>query len=221
MSKLLTFFDGLLARLPQGRPRLPGITPNLDYSSEERTVFVLDHSGSMGDQDYPPSRLEAGVAAIGEYVAARLKSGAYDTMAAVIFDSMAEVICPETSLNEATRNILGPLSRVKPDGGTDIEQGLVAADAILEVWPDDVLKRIILLTDGHGGTPEQRSHQVKEHGIIIDVIGIGGSPADVNEWSLRQVASVISGETRYRFIGDRHTLLNHFRKIATDLAWVR
>ena len=34
----------------------------------------------------------------------------------------------------------------------------------------------------------------------LDIIGIGGSPADVDEDSLRRMASVVNGEIRYWFI---------------------
>ena len=48
----------------------------------------------------------------------------------------------------------------------------------------------------------------------IDVIGIGGSPADVNEAQLKQVASVVDGKLRYWFIRDVGSLQRRFEALA-------
>ena len=77
---------------------------------------------------------------------------------------------------------------------------------------------IVLLTDGdHNcpGFPRDWANRLKGSGVIIDCIGIGGSPSDVNEHLLRDIASIDeSGRPRYRFIADSDSLLLEFREMA-------
>ena len=61
---------------------------------------------------------------------------------------------------------------------------------------NDVVRGIILLTDGHGGHPLRTADDLKSRGVVIDVIGIGPSPSAVDEKLLKKVASVIEGESR-------------------------
>ena len=132
MSTNLVFIDQLRERLQHGAPSLPDSPSRpAEPPGHEHTVFALDRSGSMGDGDYPPSRLEAGVAAIGEFITARLDLGSDDLVAAVVFDSAATVVCAKTHLRCAEHDILRPLSEVHPYDGTDIGQGLIAAETLL------------------------------------------------------------------------------------------
>ncbi|VGO16002.1 hypothetical protein PDESU_04591 [Pontiella desulfatans] len=77
---------------------------------------------------------------------------------------------------------------------------------------------IILLTDGdHNcpGFPRDWGGRLKDSGVVIDCIGIGGSSSDVNECLLKDIASIDeSGRPRYRFIDDRDALLMEFREMA-------
>jgi len=52
------------------------------------------------------------------------------------------------------------------------------------------------------------AEDLKARGVVIDVIGIGDQPDNVDEKLLRKVASVIDGETRYQFIKDQQTLVS-------------
>ena len=218
----LAFIDKLRKRLPGSKNYLHGsLEAPAHHRNPERIVFVLDQSGSMGDSDYPPTRLRAGIAATGEFLTAKIESGTNDIVGLVVFCERAKVLCTETPLSKVHKNILKPLSKIEPDDGTDIEQGLIAAGKLIPEREDGYVKRIVLLTDGHGGRPERTAEKLKNRGIVIDVIGIGGVPSAVNERSLRKVASVVNGECRYRFIGDRAALLAHFKKIATDLVKIR
>lgn len=79
---------------------------------------------------------------------------------------------------------------------------------------NDVVRRIVLLTDGHGGEPLRTAEDLKSRGVVIDVIGVGSNPSRVDEKLLRKVASVIEGETRYRFIKDQQTLVGHYTQLA-------
>ena len=83
---------------------------------------------------------------------------------------------------------------------------------------DNTIKRIILLTDGeHLGkiSPIDIARKLKGIGVIIDCIGIGGSPKDVDEKLLKQIASRNQdGSVRYCFIGDQQKLLRKYRSLA-------
>ena len=210
----IALVDKLRKRLPGGRRSLPGRAYG---AGQEKIIFLLDRSGSMSMPDYPPTRFLAGAAAVEEFISARRKAHAYADFGLVVFESTAMIICEGCPLDKAHSEILVPLSATKTTGGTDIALGLTETHRIHAQREDVSLKRTILLTDGFGNAPENVARQMKRDGIVIDVIGIGGSPDAVNEASLREVASVIDGVCRYRFIGDRNSLVEHFRTIATDL----
>ena len=79
-------------------------------------------------------------------------------------------------------------------------------------------RRIILLTDGeHNGIskPEKVADRLKSAGIVIDCIGIGGTPKDVDEARLKRIASRNpDGSIRYCFIGDQQKLLRKYQTLA-------
>ncbi len=83
---------------------------------------------------------------------------------------------------------------------------------------DNTTKRIILLTDGeHLGSsnPVNIADKLKAIGVVIDCIGIGGSPKDVDEELLKQIASRNpDGSIRYCFIGDEDKLLQKYSSLA-------
>ena len=83
---------------------------------------------------------------------------------------------------------------------------------------DKTTKRIIMLTDGeHLGddNPTNIATRLKKAGVIIDCIGIGGSPKDVDEKLLKQIASRnADGSIRYCFIGDQQKLLRKYQTLA-------
>ena len=79
-------------------------------------------------------------------------------------------------------------------------------------------KRIIMLTDGeHNGfsNPEKVADRLKDSGVIIDCIGIGGTPEDVDENLLKKIASRDrNGSIRYCFIGNKQSLLRKYETLA-------
>ncbi len=103
-------------------------------------------------------------------------------------------------------------------GGTDITAGLEVARDNFEWQRGGVVRRIILLTDGQGGNPLWTADDLKSHGVIIDVIGVGKNPSVVNEKLLRKVASVIQGESRYRFIKNAKGLVEHYTTLSGKTA---
>ena len=80
------------------------------------------------------------------------------------------------------------------------------------------LRRIILLTDGDynkGGSPMRAARRLKDKGVIIDCIGIGGSPDEVEVEKIEEVASRNpNGSLRYCFIGDQESLIKKYESLA-------
>ncbi len=191
-------------------------------SEPEYCVLVFDVSGSMLCADYRPSRIQAALDSGLEFTQAKLLARRPDTISIVLFDDKAKVVCRDVSLDEAVK----VLRNLKDDpdvigGGTDINAGLLAAEDLFRKTTKDRRKRVVLLTDGHGGEPVPTGKRLQASGVLVDVIGVAGHPGAVAETELRQVASVIKGVSRYRYIGNREELLQHFKTIATDLMRVK
>lgn len=215
----IQLLNTLLRRMNAGEEAIEVYEPFA--SGPEHCILVFDRSGSMADDDYPPSRLQAAFDAGLEFVDAKLSAGLTDLISIVMFDTYANAECQKKPPDEAAR-VLRYLKRMcQVGGGTDINSGFTEAEQQLRRSPRDFRKRIILLTDGHGGDFMQTGHRLLKAGVMIDIIGVAGKPSDVAEEDLRKVASVINGVNRYRFIGNRAELLQHFKNIATDLVQVK
>ena len=141
-----------------------------------------------------------------------------DEIGLVAFDDHPHVILDLCPLKSDKPQILAAIQSLSIHGGTDINVGLKAARDMFDWARTDVVRRIVLLTDGHGGHPMRTANELKERGVVIDVIGVGDSPHNVDEKLLRKVASVIEGETRYRFIKDQQTLVAHYTQLANKTA---
>ena len=210
--------DSLLKRLGAGPQAQPVQGPCA--SGRERSVLIFDRSGSMSFEDYPPTRLLAAFDAGMEFITARKGRGLPDLVSIILFDTEAEFICQDIHLNEAGKVLTSLKEQAEIGGGTDINSGLIAAERHFHHALQGYKNRIVLLTDGHGGNPVRTGKRLREAGVVIDIIGVAGEPILVAEEQLRQVASVINGISRYRFIGNRAELLRHFQSIATDLMQV-
>lgn len=185
------------------------------------TVIVQDVSGSMGDDDYAPTRLDGGRQASLEYYAARRKLGYDDRISMVAFNHKAQVILRSLGLNHE-QQFRTALQKLTADGGTDIAKGLYAASGIFDKSPESQrLRNVILLSDGHDGKPLNISETLKSrYQAEIDVVGIGGDPSAVDEQLLRQIATTDpDGRNHYRFIRDTESLRQHYRQLATGIMW--
>jgi len=132
-------------------------------------------------------------------------------------------LCPLVSMSEAAL-LKAQLACLTPDDGTDLASGLKAArDLFRKAGPNsgDRLRRVLLLTDGHGGNPKRVAQTLKtDMAVLLEVIGIGGDPTEVNEELLRQVATTDeTGFTHYWFIDDTSRLVQHYEALATGLVW--
>lgn len=192
-----------------------------DRSPPRDTAAVLDISGSMGAPDYPPTRLRGGIDATLTYIDTRRKLCPSDRIALVSFNHAAQVVLPLGPITE--RKMIGrALRRLRDSGGTDLAEGLRAAARLFtDKRPGGRRRHVILLTDGQGGEPLEMAAELKERlGVVIDAVGIGGSPDEVDEALLRQVATTDpDGYCHYRFIKDAQTLSEHYTQLAQSILW--
>jgi uncharacterized protein YegL len=187
-------------------------------------VFVVDSSGSMDDADFKPSRLEGAKMAVQATIEMRRAVSKDDRVAIVSFTEQAKVLCELTDIIKTGRAI-DRLAGLEASGGTDIAAGLNAVRDILMCDPliglGPRLRRVLLLTDGHGGEPLKIASELKTRGqVFIAVVGVGGDPSSVNEKQLRRVATTDrDGFNHYRFIKDTSTLVEHYKSLASGLVW--
>jgi Mg-chelatase subunit ChlD len=173
----------------------------------------------MNSKDYSPSRLQAAKDAAVEYVMTLASQKKRSQVAVISFGDGAGVIVPLTDINHY-QIIVNSIRSISTHGGTNIGAGLEQAMEILANCLGGQ-RQVILLTDGGGRCPLDIPKKLKEeYKATIDVIGIGGSPKDVDEDLLRKIATTDpDGANHYRFIKDAHTLKQHYRQLATGLAW--
>jgi Mg-chelatase subunit ChlD len=180
-------------------------------------VLTLDISYSMDDSDYPPSRLHGAIQAAMGFLKQLEKSNPKAWAGIVTFAGSARVVAPPAPVHERREALQRQLRGLSTDACTNIGAGLQEADRVLSAVNCRGFGRIILLTDGHsneGPDPQQVASQMKKREVQLDIVGIGGSPDDVDEPRLKRMASVVNGELRYWFIRDTTTLIRKFESLA-------
>lgn len=199
-------------------PRPESSLPPPASGPREVAVLVIDRSESMSEDDYHPTRLDAAKQAGLGFIGVKAERAPQDLVAGVWFCGYADELMPPTVASSAHAAWEDATADLDPFDGTCIGAGLTQARRILVRSSYSYLvRRVILLTDGHSLDPHREAEQLKDTGVVIDAIGIGGSPADVNEHDLKRVASVVDGRPRYRFIRTADELFEYFRRLATDL----
>lgn len=185
----------------------------------EQTVFIIDVSGSMDERyDARWTKLDAAKRANATMVVEKQQIDPLDEIGIVTFHRKAKTLLPLSPIQTHKRQILTALQGLRADGGTDINAGLTQAQKLFSFFRSRVVRRFVLLTDGQGGHPLRTADKLKKRGVIIDVIGVGPDPSRVDEDLLKQVASVVEGECRYRFIKDQQTLVAHYTQLAAKTA---
>lgn len=188
-------------------------------TQREHAVSVTDVSSSMnGIYDGQIVKVEAAKRAGISMILNKAQIDPYDEIGIVSFETRAQQILPICPIHSHKSQIIQAVQSLKAYGGTDINEGLKVARDMFDWKRNDIVRRIVLLTDGHGGYPLFTADDLKSRGVVIDVIGIGDKPSNVNEKLLRKVASVIEGELRYRFIKDQQTLVAHYTQLANKTA---
>jgi len=190
--------------------------PLVGAQQREHTILVTDTSGSMGEvYDGSHSKLEASQRAEVSLVVNKAQIDPMDEIGLARFDEMAQLVFPISPISTRRKEIIQAIQSLQAGGGTDINEGLKVARDAFDWSRSDVVRRIVLLTDGMGGHPLRTAQELKSRGVIIDVIGVGADPSSgVDEKLLRKLASVVQGELRYRFLKDQQTLVDHVTQIA-------
>lgn len=180
-----------------------------------RLVFIIDRSWSMAEACGRTNRIDAAKNAISALLDVRRKLGADDEIAVISFNDAAQIVLPFTGIRDADR-IQKAVRSIGPEGSTDLKPAIKLASDILS---DPRGAYIVVLSDGHCGDPIRAARALKDKGAIIETIGVGNIPADVDEEKLIKVASVQNGQALYRFLTNADELLDYFRKdIAGRLA---
>ena len=188
-----------------------------DPSLPRFTALLLDRSGSMGQGDYPPTRLGAGIAALNQLLNVKRERHPDDVVAVVAFGDDAVVCHPGAAVGRSYEELASCLKGLEPDGNTAIGSGLQAARRLCLRHLQQYSGRrwalqVILATDGEntcGTDPAAVAQELKEDGVWIDTIGIG-TPAEIDATTLRSVASLRpDGTPSYCFIGDTAELVRH------------
>lgn len=176
-------------------------------------ILLLDTSGSMENNDYLPSRVVGAKKSADGFLAKRLQSDPAAYVGLVSFADDARIICPPLLIHTGLEQLKQAVKNLETGCATNMSAGLACAADIIKANPNCRSPRIVLLTDGHASSdvdPVVTAGKIKEQGVQLDIIGIGGSPGDVDEATLRRMASVVKGETQYWFIKSVGDLIRRF-----------
>lgn len=180
-------------------------------------VLVLDVSGSMECPDYLPSRLAGAKQAAIRFLETRVATHPNAVAGVVAFDDDARIVAHMLSIRDHLSALRGAVNGLTCDGSTNTGAGLELARAELRAIPRGTPRRLILLTDGYateGYDPEWVASTVKQEQIQLDIIGVGGSPDEVNEPVLKRMASIVNHQRRYWFIRSVGELIEKFEALA-------
>ena len=179
-------------------------------------IVTLDASGSMIYDDYEPTRWLASIEALENYLDLKKHRCPDDYVGVVGFASNPAVMVPPVPAQQITSSDLALLKGHNPDGKTNHEAGLELASRLLKLGRKLGQTRVIMLTDGWtttGSSPLETAQALKDRGTIIEVIGVGGKPTDVNEAQLKQIASTINNQVHYYFIKSVPDLVEKFQAL--------
>lgn len=180
-------------------------------------VLAIDVSPSMESRDYQPTRLEGAKRAIHRYLGDMSRQEPEALIGIVDFHGEAERVTHPLPIGSHYRQLLELLMRLHTGPGTNIGAALQLASRELARIRSPRNPTVILLTDGDsnwGPDPVIVSDEIKGRGIQLDIIGIGGSQAEVNEKDLKRMASVTNGQLRYWFIESADALVERFEALA-------
>ncbi len=213
----------------------------------ETLMALLDVSPSMLEEDWKPTRLAGAIRANKELLKAKVKEHPDDKVGIIGFGNKATLLHKPVFLRGGLGSLQNALRNLKEIPGTNFTAALELAERCLSATapkpPGKSLsrmlsglffestshepqiqrerKRIIMLTDGqhnHRSCPLGVASRLKQRGVVIDCIGIGGSPKDVDENLLRRIASENpDGSKRYCFIGEKRQLIQRYQALARHI----
>jgi len=170
----------------------------------------------MGDELFPfYSKLSCATKSAEVHIDLAYERNAVDEVGVVGFNHSAWTVVPMVSLQYGRDKLLEGIRRLRPGGEANLGRPLVEAQHLLADQQPGVVRRVLMLTDGYGANPLRIARKLKANGIVIDVIGIGSEPSDVNEERLKSLSSRIKGQVRYQLVDDPinlkqcYTMLTH------------
>jgi Ca-activated chloride channel family protein len=216
------FLIGLAALLLSlARPTMVMAVPR----SGADVMLVIDVSGSMAASDLQPTRLGAASNAARQFIDA-LPDGTQ--VGVVSFSQGASVVAP---LSDDRVRAEDALSRLTPQGGTAIGDGLNAALNQLAQRPADSAPGVVvLLSDGEsnlGQAPMSVADRAKQQGVQVDTVGIGQrgaqayvdrQPVGLDETTLKSIASTTGGQ--YFYAADSAQLSDIYSQLGSQVSWV-
>lgn len=223
------------ASSPPGRTQQVGQVVPSGFPPEALSfdLLALDKSGSMEDEGFQTGRSKKDLLldAVNLFLVRKRQYRPTDMVSVTSFDHVATVWCEPVNICAGFESLVQGLNRAMspPHGGTDMSRAFAAAQVMLERYgflepASPFVCRTIVLSDGHSSHSRQAADAAQNlqlHGVIIESLGLGRSPADVDESLLRECATTdADGFDHYRFLGDSESLLSTFAEVATaTLAW--
>jgi uncharacterized membrane protein len=170
-------------------------------------VFIIDHSGSMGETSGGATKLDLAKEAAARSVELLMPN---DRVGVIAFDDAAAWVVPLGELSDPAE-VINRIGSIRLGGGTDIYAGVLAMSKAL---PDDPaqVKHVILLTDG-GADPSRIAELVQklrdENNITLTTVGVGRDAAPF----LPSLAE--AGGGRYHFAADPGSIPSIFTEETT------
>lgn len=203
---------------------LAGPHVNLRLPLSDGTVVVcVDTSGSMASTDVTPTRADAAINAVHQFVR---ELGPSVQVGLVSFSTDAQVNLQPTADRGAISDAIDTIP--KPNGATAIGDALNLAASVL---PSGGRRAIVLITDGvnnRGNDPLEVAHDLGNHHIPVYTIGIatnnaaqlpagGDDQASADPEALRQISETTGGTTA--FAGDAGAITRAFSNLARSTIW--
>ena len=183
------------------------------FDGPRDSVLVLDASGSMMDDDWKPSRLEGAKVAAKAFVKRLSQEEPEARVAVVGYGDSARTFCGLTTAKNVSK-LNRWIDQIDEMGSTNMRAGLQEALRLLRGQRQTC--QVVLLTDGHNTErcPLKVAEELKEFSVV-ECVGMAGSRHGVDEKLLKDIASAYpDGTKRYRWIGDKQHLVEHFHNLA-------
>jgi Ca-activated chloride channel family protein len=137
-------------------------------------IVVLDHSGSMAEENRLPFARQAIIDLLNRLTAE-------DRFALVMFDSSAEIVSELTVVTPAERErLIQIVNTIQPGSGTNMSEGLFKAKDLALHSASPRNRKVLLLSDGEANegitqpTELNRiARSISNNGLILSTIGLG------------------------------------------------